>query len=509
MEHPKVLEFIHTLCSGLDLPVPDQKALISSGSFFLININTQIPFANTRLPVSLPIFLPQKKELTQIDFDELRRLFSSKVIGGDRIGLLISMGNDEQFEKLSAICRAQKEAYAFDILPLGKMQLLELLASKKPHLSFKRLVLSQVNLKTVSPFTVTGPSPENVFFGREKEIYQILHNIEKTSFAIVGGRRIGKTSILSNLYRSHFPKAGYYSIFLDCQRYKTSEDLLNTYLRLSTDGIHTEKLLLKDLSNELQHTPLIILLDETDKLLQYEKENGWPLFQTLRAFTNTAQISVIISGERVLRSAIRNPDSPFFNFVNEISLGPIDFNAVYELVTLPMKQLEIDLLDEKEIVQNIYEFTSGHPNIVQRICDRLIDILNQRGNRILSTEDVDTVITDPTFQRDDFLGTYWERATPLEKIISLVMAEDKSLHTLNDIKENLQKKSGLKLRLNDVDEALMMLVNLRSILRHSEFGYGFVSDVFPKVISGTITYREMLALEIEKYREESLQHHDL
>ena len=189
--------------------------------------------------------------------------------------------------------------------------------------------------------------------------------------------------------------------------------------------------------------------------------------------------------------------------MNEINLGPIDINAVHELVTRPMKQLEIDFFDEKEIVQEIYEFTSGHPNIVQRICDRLIDILNQRGNRILSTEDVDIVINDPTFQRDDFLGTYWERATPLEKIISLIMAEDERICTLNSVKKNIEKLCGLSIRLNEVDEALQMLVNLRSILRHTERGYGFTNNAFPRVIAGTITLREMLDLEVEEYWEEA------
>ena len=37
------------------------------------------------------------------------------------------------------------------------------------------------------------------------------------------------------------------------------------------------------------------------------------------------------------------------------------------------------LTDEKAIVDMIWEATDGHPNVVQRICDRLIALLNKRG----------------------------------------------------------------------------------------------------------------------------------
>ena len=302
MDRLKVYEFVSTLCSGLELPIPDPEGLVEDKNFILVNIDTEEPFSNTRLPTRLPLILSKKRDLIQDDFDELRYLITSKGKSGNRVALLVFWGNEELLDRVIATSRDYKEAYAFDILPLGKTQLMELLASEKPHLALRHLVLSQVNLKTVSPFTITGPAPDNVFFGREKEIYQILQNIDKTSFAIIGGRRIGKTSILSHLYRIHLPKAGYYSTFLDCQLYKTSEDLLKSYISFSRQDAQFEKSRLQDLSvSSHRDNSLIMLIDETDKILPFEEENGWPLFRTLRAFANTNKVSVIISGERGLK----------------------------------------------------------------------------------------------------------------------------------------------------------------------------------------------------------------
>jgi hypothetical protein len=67
-----------------------------------------------------------------------------------------------------------------------------------------------------------------------------------------------------------------------------------------------------------------------------------------------------------------------------------------------MKQLEIELADETEIVRRIYNFTSGHPNVVQRLCRRLIERLNEKSTHRIMLGDLDMVIYDPKFQ--DLLG---------------------------------------------------------------------------------------------------------
>ena len=88
------------------------------------------------------------------------------------------------------------------------------------------------------------------------------------------------------------------------------------------------------LHSQSDDKPLVLLLDEADRFVRADRANGWPLFNALRGLVSSGQAQVVLSGERTLRDALRDPKSPLFNFANEILLGPLDFRAVEELVTL-------------------------------------------------------------------------------------------------------------------------------------------------------------------------------
>jgi hypothetical protein len=168
-----------------------------------------------------------------------------------------------------------------------------------------------------------------------------------------------------------------------------------------------------------------------------------------------------------------------------------------------MKQLEIELAEEKAIVNRVWAFTSGHPNIVQRLCRRLIEQLNEQDTRRIAIDDVDAVIRDPGFQRDDFLSTYWEAATPLEKIISLLMSDNDEVCTLQSLLEALEDHCGLQPSAREIDDALQRLVDLRSILKRTPVGYEFAVEAFPRVVAGTMTLNDMLMILTEEYEEHS------
>jgi hypothetical protein len=166
-----------------------------------------------------------------------------------------------------------------------------------------------------------------------------------------------------------------------------------------------------------------------------------------------------------------------------------------------MKQLEIELVDEKTIVNRVWAFTSGHPNVVQRLCRRLIERLNEQNTRRITLDDVSAIIEDPGFQRDDFLSTYWEAATPLERIISLLMADDREVRTLQGLRQVLEDRCSLHPSAREIDDALQRLVDLRSILKRTPSGYEFAVKAFPRVVAGTMTLNDMLMILTEEYEE--------
>lgn len=387
-------------------------------------------------------------------------------------------------------------------MALGKRDLRKILAAPDPGRALRKAVFGQVNLTTVSPFVTNGPVPPHVFFGREDVLHDMVAEARNTSFAVVGGRRIGKSSLLARLHRDRLPAAGFQTLYHDCSTTPTFDEFRESVARfwepprpagdLPTFG--------DLLASPPLDRPLVLLLDEADKLVPQDGAHGrWPLFTTLRALAHSGKAQVILSGERPLAEAMRDPTSPLFNFTNRILLGRLEYAAVEELVTAPLAELEIRLTHPEESVRLIWAFTSGHPNVVQRLCRRLIERVNEQVDRRISLDDLHHVIDDPAFQENDFLETYWERATFLEKILSLLLAREVRPRRLQSILD-LLVADGLTLQPELVRGALDRLVELRSLLKRGPEGYEFAVEAFPRVVRKAAISEDLLLVLKSQYR---------
>lgn len=467
-------------------------------------LDTASAFNNTRLPVALPLVLLHRLELEDGDLDDLGHLISARLGESRHIALLLLFGEGEALRSSQRLIGNKGQILGYDIIIINKDEMQRLILAREPQNALRRLVLSHVDLISVSPYTITGPTSDNVFFGRESELRSIVEHGSATSYAVIGGRRVGKSSLLGRLHRVRLPAAGFCTLYHDCSTTPTYDVFLAATIR---DWRPKPPSAAPATFNNLLQSPpgdkpLVLLLDEVDKLVPADRASGWPLFNALRALSNASRAQIVLGGERTLRNALHDPKSPLFNLANEMLLGLLDYRAIEELVTRPMKQLEIELVDEQALVDRIWALTSGHPNIVQRLCHRLVKRLNEQGMRRITLDDVDAVIENPSFQRDDFLSTYWEAATSLERIISLLMVNDENIRTLRAVRQALVKHCNLRPKARDVDDALQRLVDLRSILKRTPTGYEFAVEAFPRVVTGTMTLDDMLEILTEEYQEQ-------
>ncbi len=392
--------------------------------------------------------------------------------------------------------------HAIDVVVANVPDILHIWEAARPAEAFRGLVLRQIT--ATSPFVLVGAVADAMFFGRERELREIIqYVVAARSCVIIGGRRIGKTSILSRLHRVRLPDLGFRTLYHDCSTTLGYDAFFKAAAsNWRSDPPRIPCTTLGEVLDNLQDDkPLALLLDEADKLVSFDRNDGWRLFNKLRDLSNSGRAQIVLSGERTLRETLRDAGSPLFNLVNEMPLGPLEYRDVRELITRPFEQLNIQLVDEAAIVRGIFDFTSGHPNIVQRLCHRLVRRLNQLRTRRITLDDVTLVIKDPDFQRDDFLSTYWEMATPLEKIISLIMANDEGVRTLKAVRHALAERCDLRPKGRQIDSALQQLVDLRSILKQTPAGYDFAVEAFPSVIGKTVTFDDMLEMLTEEYQE--------
>lgn len=452
---------------------------------------------------ALPVFFLTSQSLKPQHLNQLRQEFARRFGHSRGAALLFFFASPAEVELAARLLKEKfAPAYALDVIAVGEDRLRQLITAESPARALRSLVLSQIDIFRISPFQSVGETADHIFFGRERELGEIVQHARASSYAVIAGRRFGKTSLLGQLHRARLPAGGFRTVYHDLSLTPNYE----AFRRAPVRGWHGEPPpgAMQTFGELLDSTPtdrpLVLLLDEADKTVGPDSREGWRLFNTLRALSNTGHFQVVLSGEHTLRSALRDSDSPLFNFVNEMLLGPLTRQAVEELITRPMGQLDIRLQDEAQMVGRIYDFTSGHPNIVQRLCIRLVELLNDTGCRQLSLEEVNAIIEDPSFQEVDFLGTYWDRATPLEKIITLVLSQESGVHRLGAVRRLLAQRAGLDSQPVAVKEALDRLVDIRSILKRQRAGYEFAVTAFPLVLKNTSTHEDLLEVLITQAR---------
>lgn len=473
------------------------------GNVWFTSIDSSDLFPEVELPDVLPLMFYKGNISESYHFDDIRHILEREIQPPSRMSLLFVFSDTASVRKINhsvqeKLCRP----YACDVIVFGKEQLQTVLTSETPSRTLRSAVLAQIDLLQVSPFQEVGGTSDQIFFGREQELREVAQHARRSSYAVIGGRLIGKTSLLGRLHRVTLPAAGFRTIYYDCEKIVSYNDFLNArILEQQPDLLGNSPFTFNDLLENLpSDKSLVLLLDEADRIISSDKARNWRLLKTLRSLASTEGFQVVFSGERVLRAALQDPSSPLYNFPNPLILGPLDYRAVEELVTRPMRRLEIRLIDEAAIVRTIYDFTAGHPSIVQRLCRHLLKKLNERGMRQITLDEVRGVIDDPQFQETDFLQIYWERASPLEKIITLVTSQDMACYSLKQVRTLLASKAGIQPSVREVKDALDSLVDLRSIFKRSQAGYGFAIQGFSQVLKNATTVEDLIEVFVEEYK---------
>src|SRR5437867_4477689 len=91
--------------------------------------------------------------------------------------------------------------YRYDFVVLDRQHVASIIAQGSSQRLVEIILDRGIELSSLSPYIVKGPVSEKMFFGREKEIKTITQTIQSGDQAIVGGRRMGKSSILLRVNR--------------------------------------------------------------------------------------------------------------------------------------------------------------------------------------------------------------------------------------------------------------------------------------------------------------------
>ena len=489
------------LCRALEFEREDMESDFDRLYGHLVNA----PTLQLNLPNTFPFIYIQRDEPTDDDLDALIDLMR-KLNVIQRFAFVIIFSNSRRVQE-KLFDKGLRPSY--DFIVLDEDNLRDILIEEDARNFAIKTMLLQVELTVVSPYVIYGPTPPNVFFGRDWEIKTILRTLQQHNIALPGGRQIGKTSILHRvrdiLLRSE--RAVEYGIakeeielsplYLNCQAAPNYESFLRYAARQWRADEPLNSLIdfyeLASRKREEYKTRLVILIDDADGILKYDSEHENQLFGIFRMLSEGDICRFVFTGERIVHNAILNENSVLSNFCQPLHVGYLDEKSAARLVSKPMKDINIQLEDEENIIHRILDLTSCHPRMVQWVCFELLKIINREGTRTITMAHLKEMENSRDFQ-SEFINTIWGGRIAFEKLVSLLIVEADAPMSAEKIGDKL-KENGLNA--SELDTTLEIL-KLASVLTEEKGHYRFLANEFPRIFRANINTKDF----IERLKEE-------
>jgi hypothetical protein len=376
--------------------------------------------------------------------------------------------------------------------------------SRRPTAELLDRLSSQLDLSLLAPYETSKPVTGSRFFGREFEIRRILQSND-SNFAIMGIRRIGKTSLMREIERQlkeqaqasgTSPKGGgdenaqQRIMFMDCSALTSPAGFVQEVVRklrpqeLARLTSKQYPIFFPDFLERMAQRyggPLIFFLDEFDKVLTWHYEDD-TLLNALRASSNVGHSRYVVGGFREVMAAFSDLDSPLYNFARPVRLKEFSREQTAAMVVGPLLKLGVKFERENDVVNRIFDETAGQPNLIQFYCSILVDRLDRQGSRVVSPECLFDVYGNEDF-RAFVLSTFMDNTTNLEKAIVFAMLTDgdpEHPFSVQAIDAVLEKR-GIAMPLSDLSHACRNLELAGTITARGPL-YRFATPMFPRML---------------------------
>lgn len=369
--------------------------------------------------------------------------------------------------------------------------------SRRPSGELLDRLSAQLDLSLLAPYETSKPVTGSRFFGREFEIRRILQGAD-TNFAIMGIRRIGKTSLMREIERQLREQAQEGGdenaqqriIFMDCSAITSPDHFIQEIVRklrpqeLTRLANKQFPIYFPDFLHRMSrryHGPLFFFLDEFDRLLSWHYDDD-TLLNALRGSSNMGHTRYIVGGFREVMRAFSDLDSPLYNFARPIRLKEFSRDQTAAMVIGPLEKLRVQFERRNDVVNRIYDETAGQPNLVQFYCSILVEQLDRQGSRLVSPESLFDVYGNEDF-RAFVLSTFMDNTTHLEKAMVFAVMADvgaEQAFGVETIDEVLERR-GISIPLSDLDQACRNL-ELAGTFTSRGRQYRFTTPVFTRML---------------------------
>jgi hypothetical protein len=377
---------------------------------------------------------------------------------------------------------------------------------------------------------IKGPK---MFYGRTEEIDRIKKEIAATSFqkqdfAILGQKRIGKTSVLYQLKWELDEK--YLTVFIDTQNIKPKEpkilfihilneikkEILKKYdesvlpifsvleREKSNDGLEYTRFNddLEQLTEKIIRSgrlpKIVFLIDEVETLTEFAGLDMLDFFRSL--IQKFDDIIFIVVGSDRLYELTTDYSSPFFNVFKIVELKELIKPAAKKLIKEPSEENNVDFKGNED---RVVELTGGNPYLIQAVCQYIINLLNTERKNIVTLTDVENAAKSVVSEQGSFFRSFWKETTKEGKLILFYLTENGIPSTAEEITSHIRKDTDDKISLEELTKNFEKLEE-RNLIQKGELmshlqskqsrpnAYWFKIELFPWWISENIKLKDLL-----------------
>jgi hypothetical protein len=288
----------------------------------------------------------------------------------------------------------------------------------------------------VSPYTTTGGMlPDEMFFGRRREIEVIESAGQAGTCFVYGGRQIGKTVLLRKVERD-FPRRGkqHVALYLDLNFEAVGQTVsMDEIWKIVADKLTKKDQTIFGKSVRTQFTVenfsdrvtewlqenddrrILLLLDEADRFIQADGDAGdlpgsmpFRICLKLKGLMDSTQrrFKVVFAGLHNVQRSTRVVNNPLAQLGIPVCVGPLYQNGesreASRLVSVPLAASGV-FFDSIDTINTILARTNYYPNLIQIFCARLLRTTVDRQSNShpdqtppyrVDSEDVERIFTN-------------------------------------------------------------------------------------------------------------------
>lgn len=279
-----------------------------------------------------------------------------------------------------------------------------------------RLLAAQLRITRISPYqTRGGVTREGAFFGRAQLLARVI-NREPTNYLVVGGRQLGKSSLLKAVQRRMQGHPHTVCHYVSLRDHRLAPRMA---LQFGLAADTPLEAIVDHLQAQYQGKRLVLLIDEADLFFRDESSHGYPQLSALRALSEEGRCWFMLAGFWDLyATAVLDYQSPLRNFGEVLAIGGLEHAACRELATEPLRKLRLGF-DNERLVDRLVEASGQRANLVAILCQECLEALAP-AERVIEKRHLDQALASQAVQ-DALAGwgrlSHDEAACRLDRIV--------------------------------------------------------------------------------------------